>query len=514
MRSLSIERGWTRPEHSDMGTAITEHRRAVLAGWEMRTRSIERALHDGAQQELLGVRLALLRAAAAGGAPDIGVLVERLDEVIDELERLAAGRGPRTVDAGDLRSVLLAVARTDLLAVSVDAPPSLSLPGPVVELLAFLTSECIVNAVTHGHAQRCWVTVTVGGEAVTVSLRDDGHGGAQLRRGGGLEGLHHRVVALGGDLQIDPVPAGAGITVVLPLAVPTPFEADGPRAIAACAAQRALGEELGDPATRIWFWCADAGYCDETGRPAPAGDRTHDGLVRVDVAGHRAALVQTSRPIDALAAALHHRRDVVAGGWAPAVAATITVQLDAERARIDRRMRAAEGLTMHRLTRRCVDQLRAARTSIAAPAPTAATYQEAALGVEAATETLRRIVRRLQASPAEIAGGTSLSDVIAAMARRLGIDTTLSVEDHPDIEAQPAVEQVAEQLLHLADAQPNGRLSIRHRRGATILRCTCGDLPDPASVALLEDVVAQWGGQVSVGRTDGFVTVQARLDPR
>jgi signal transduction histidine kinase len=60
--------------------------------------------------------------------------------------------------------------------------------------------------------------VCVRDEHLELSVRDDGAGGADPRRGSGLVGLTDRIEALGGTIQLDS-PAGRGtwLRVRLPL---------------------------------------------------------------------------------------------------------------------------------------------------------------------------------------------------------------------------------------------------------------------------------------------------------
>jgi signal transduction histidine kinase len=55
-------------------------------------------------------------------------------------------------------------------------------------------------------------------DVVTVSVRDDGRGGASLEAGTGLRGLADRVEALGGKLDVrSPLGAGTEVRTQLPL---------------------------------------------------------------------------------------------------------------------------------------------------------------------------------------------------------------------------------------------------------------------------------------------------------
>jgi signal transduction histidine kinase len=72
-------------------------------------------------------------------------------------------------------------------------------------------SEALTNIAKHAQAHRAAVNVRADGGVVRVSVRDDGHGGAQLT-GAGLAGLADRVQAVDGRLWVTS-PVG-GPTVV------------------------------------------------------------------------------------------------------------------------------------------------------------------------------------------------------------------------------------------------------------------------------------------------------------
>ena len=66
-------------------------------------------------------------------------------------------------------------------------------------------------------ATRAEVTATVGDGMLSVTVRDDGTGGADPY-GHGLVGMRDRAAALGGRLEIDsPVGAGTVLAATLPL---------------------------------------------------------------------------------------------------------------------------------------------------------------------------------------------------------------------------------------------------------------------------------------------------------
>jgi signal transduction histidine kinase len=84
-------------------------------------------------------------------------------------------------------------------------------------------SEALTNATKHAHAFSIAVDIdiTVDSETqreiLTLSIRDDGGGGADPALGSGLMGLVDRVEALGGHLQISSPPGrGTSLFVTLP----------------------------------------------------------------------------------------------------------------------------------------------------------------------------------------------------------------------------------------------------------------------------------------------------------
>jgi signal transduction histidine kinase len=77
--------------------------------------------------------------------------------------------------------------------------------------LFYVCSEAMTNAAKHSGAQRIVVTIDGSGRGITVSISDDGRGGANAS-GSGLQGLADRLASRGGRLRVES-PPGAGTTV-------------------------------------------------------------------------------------------------------------------------------------------------------------------------------------------------------------------------------------------------------------------------------------------------------------
>ena len=199
--------------------------RIVSAGDEQRRR-IERDLHDGAQQRLVTLALALQLARGQAGAAgtELASLLERacqeLESALGELRELARGVHPSLLAEAGLGAAIEALAERAPVPVevSVSLPPGR--PRPEVEATAyFIVSESLANMAKHAAASRATVVLTGDERTLEVEIRDDGVGGADPRQGSGLVGLADRVAAIGGRLDVSSPPGGGtSIRAVLPCA--------------------------------------------------------------------------------------------------------------------------------------------------------------------------------------------------------------------------------------------------------------------------------------------------------
>jgi signal transduction histidine kinase len=192
-------------------------KRIVSAGDEERRR-LERNLHDGAQQRLLALGLALQLAHEKLG-PDANGAGELLDEAdgelraaLDELRELARGIHPAVVTEHGLTAALRSIAERSPVPVELDALPETRFPAEIEAAAYFLVSEALANVAKYAEARHVRVAVARRDGSVLVEVDDDGVGGADASRGSGLRGLADRVHALDGELQIDS-PSGRGTTL-------------------------------------------------------------------------------------------------------------------------------------------------------------------------------------------------------------------------------------------------------------------------------------------------------------
>jgi signal transduction histidine kinase len=192
--------------------------RLVRAGLDERRR-LERDLHDGAQQRLVSLRLALgiarerAEADPAGARTLVEGALEELDRALADLRELARGIHPAVLTDHGLEPALSALADRAPLPVHVEAGDALErLPGAVESAAYFTVAEALTNVAKYARAHEASVMVVRRNGHALIEVRDDGIGGADPARGSGLSGLADRVAALGGRLEVDS-PAGGGTLV-------------------------------------------------------------------------------------------------------------------------------------------------------------------------------------------------------------------------------------------------------------------------------------------------------------
>jgi PAS domain S-box-containing protein len=187
-------------------------------------RRLERDLHDGAQQRLVGLALDLQLARetaaedpAAAAAMLDGAIAE-LRGAIDELRELARGIHPAVLTTHGLNAALPDLARRSPIEIRFDGLSEVGrLPDAVEATIYFVCAECLTNAAKHSGAQSVLVALDRLDNGVAVEIGDDGRGGASMGAGTGLRGLGDRVSAIGGTFELRSRPGeGTVVRVELP----------------------------------------------------------------------------------------------------------------------------------------------------------------------------------------------------------------------------------------------------------------------------------------------------------
>jgi PAS domain S-box-containing protein len=190
---------------------LTASRARIVEAADETRRRIERDLHDGTQQRLISLALAL-RTTESKLPPEFHAELARvadgLNAAVEELQEISRGIHPAILARGGLGPALKALARRSALPVELDVQRTGELPRQVEVAAYYVVSEALNNAVKHAHATHVRVQLGDDGDAIRLVVTDDGDGGADASRGSGLIGLSDRVAALGGTLDVDSRPGG------------------------------------------------------------------------------------------------------------------------------------------------------------------------------------------------------------------------------------------------------------------------------------------------------------------
>ena len=204
---------------------VRASRARIVEASDAERRRVERNLHDGAQQRLVALSLALRRAQAQlprGAAPATAAALEGASEqlaaALTELRELAKGIHPAILTEAGLGAALRSLARESPVDVAVRLDLADDLADPISVAAYFVVAEALTNVAKYAAASHIDLAAESDAHELRVEISDDGVGGADPQAGSGLRGLADRVAVLGGRLDIRS-PTGAGTRVVarLPL---------------------------------------------------------------------------------------------------------------------------------------------------------------------------------------------------------------------------------------------------------------------------------------------------------
>jgi signal transduction histidine kinase len=171
-------------------------------------RSLERDLHDGAQQRLvaLSVQVGLARRKLEQDPVAAGQLLDRagaeLRLALEELRELARGIHPAILTDRGLSPALQALIDRAPLDVELARAPAERLPAPIEAAAYFVVAESLTNIAKYAGAEHASVSVQRLSDHAVVEVRDDGVGGADPAAGSGLRGLADRLTIIDGRLEV------------------------------------------------------------------------------------------------------------------------------------------------------------------------------------------------------------------------------------------------------------------------------------------------------------------------
>ena len=210
--------------NADAREQLAASRARIVAAADSERRRLERNLHDGAQQRLVGLAIALreveeeLERDVDSARRVLASAREELALALQELRELARGIHPALLSDRGLGPALEALAARTPLPVEVVALPEARLPEAVEAAAYFVVAEGLTNVVKHAHATGVTVEITNANGCARVQVRDNGVGGATLEEGSGLRGLADRIEALGGSLEVHSANGdGTAVVAEIPL---------------------------------------------------------------------------------------------------------------------------------------------------------------------------------------------------------------------------------------------------------------------------------------------------------
>ncbi len=214
-------------EHREADAKLRQLAQRVVQSQEEERARLSRELHDGISQLLVSAKLVLeaainrLRLAPAEGAavaPVLGMALNRLDTVFNEVRRVARNLRPALLDDLGIFAALQHLAREmqggsqlEITVAQSGTPRELS--DEQATALYRFAQEALTNVERHARARKVAVSLSFDPDATRLTVRDDGRGFDVARmqvdpqRGIGLRNLRERIAALGGSSALSPASA-------------------------------------------------------------------------------------------------------------------------------------------------------------------------------------------------------------------------------------------------------------------------------------------------------------------
>ncbi len=212
--SMALEHARLQAEVRAQLEQVRASRTRIVEAGDAERRRLERDLHDGAQQRLVTLSLALgmARDRAAAADPELGSLIDSASkearEALTELRELARGIHPAVLTETGLTGAVQALVERSPVPTTITAVPDERFPAAIEATAYFVVSEALANVAKHARADGAQVLIRKFPGRLLVEVSDDGAGGVRPERGSGLRGLADRVASVGGVLRVDSPPGG------------------------------------------------------------------------------------------------------------------------------------------------------------------------------------------------------------------------------------------------------------------------------------------------------------------
>jgi signal transduction histidine kinase len=208
---------------------VAASRRRIVEAGNSQRRRLQQQLRRGVEGRLLDIGQVLTRARLEA-VPDVEASARvaeaevELQGALTEIRDFALGVHPPVLAERGLMPALSSLAERSTVPVVLNVPPE-RFRGDIEMALYFVCAEALTNVAKYAHAARVTIDVVRDERMVTVTITDDGVGGADPRAGSGLVGLADRIEALDGVLAVHSPPDGGTVVMAsLPVAA---SEGDG-----------------------------------------------------------------------------------------------------------------------------------------------------------------------------------------------------------------------------------------------------------------------------------------------
>jgi signal transduction histidine kinase len=189
---------------------LRNSRQRLVRAQDEARRRLERNIHDGAQQQLvaLKVKLSLAERLVDKDPARLKQALTQLkldtDEAIQALRELARGIYPPLLAEGGLAVALESQARKSSVPVEVEAGPVDRYAPELESAVYFCALEALQNVAKSAEAKRAVIRLATRDGVLIFAIEDDGKGfdPQQAHKGSGLQNMKDRIEALGGKLSI------------------------------------------------------------------------------------------------------------------------------------------------------------------------------------------------------------------------------------------------------------------------------------------------------------------------
>jgi signal transduction histidine kinase len=226
---LTVENERLQAEVEAQLEEVRASRARIVAAGDAERKRLERDLHDGAQQRLVALMLALRIAQGSlesSEGPGLRLTLAQASAeakaALSELRDLAQGIHPQILSEAGLETAVESLADRAQVPVTVEIG-SRERYVPAVESAAyFVVAEALTNVTKYAVASHVLVRAAWRDGILTLEVSDDGIGGADPSAGSGLRGLVDRLAVIDGTLEVvSPTGGGTRLLAQIPSAAPT-----------------------------------------------------------------------------------------------------------------------------------------------------------------------------------------------------------------------------------------------------------------------------------------------------